>query len=75
MSDTDQALETTGAPSEKSHSLFLVLEGGGAKGIAHVAAWEALEPLLEQIPADVLASGEKPKSSRSQALLGHQPER
>ena len=70
MSDTDQALETTGAPSEKSHSLFLVLEGGGAKGIAHVAAWEALEPLLEQIPADVLASGEKPKSFEITGVAG-----
>jgi predicted acylesterase/phospholipase RssA len=27
--------------------LFLVLEGGGAKGIAHVAAWGALEAALE----------------------------
>lgn len=27
-------------------SLYLVLEGGGAKGIAHVAAWDALEEIL-----------------------------
>ena len=30
----------------KPSALYLVLEGGGAKGIAHIAAWEALEPLI-----------------------------
>jgi len=38
----------TSADLEKSpNALFLVLEGGGAKAIAHVAAWEVLEPIVK----------------------------
>jgi predicted acylesterase/phospholipase RssA len=36
------------ASSEDESQLFLVLEGGGAKGIAHIAAWEALEGLVRK---------------------------
>ena len=59
-------IETAAEASQPSNaaerqSLFLVLEGGGAKGIAHVAAWEILEPLVEMKTKAWSATAEAPR--------------
>ena len=40
----EPARQDVGGANETA--LSLVLGGGGAKGIAHIAAWAALEPLI-----------------------------
>jgi predicted acylesterase/phospholipase RssA len=41
-----QPSEPARVAQKSKTSLFLALEGGGAKGIVHVAAWAALEPYV-----------------------------
>src|SRR5690348_15719911 len=49
--------------------LFLVLEGGGAKGIAHVAAWKALDRLVAK-PKEAVAPPPSDLGSERFVLTG-----
>lgn len=46
MPETGRADAGINSENESQTELFLVLEGGGARGVAHVAAWRALENLV-----------------------------
>src|ERR1043166_5168668 len=59
--ETQQATQENNAAKGSEANLFLVLEGGGARGVAHVAAWRVLETLvskpresLTHLPSDEL---------------------
>jgi predicted acylesterase/phospholipase RssA len=56
-------LEDAREADPHENGLFLVLEGGGAKGVAHVAAWSILQPALlfpRDFPSSEQLRGEYP---------------
>jgi predicted acylesterase/phospholipase RssA len=48
--DNQQIDSLTRQEKTRPIPLYLVFEGGGAKGIAHVAAWYALRSILDEVP-------------------------